>query len=143
MGVNSLGINFAFTQFYPIKHKATLINSFLVNCMCLLLSTPSILHLLSLLFRGNLELTGFRLFIRRFEEGHFMKKAMDYGVLVFGYLFFVIASVLTLGIHVLLWRRKLKAGAAIIISEETRDTSQLYVEWNKLLRMIDSECFVC
>lgn len=111
--------------------------------MCLLLSTPSILHLLSLLFRGNLELTGFRLFIRRFEEGHFMKKAMDYGALVFGYLFFVVASVFTLGIHVLLWRRKLKAGAAIIISEETRDTSQLYVEWNKLLRMIDAESFVC
>lgn len=111
--------------------------------MCLLLSTPSILHLLSLLFRGNLELTGFRLFIRRFEEGHFMKMAMDYGVLIFGYLFFVIVSVLTVGAHVLLWRRKLKAGATIIVSEETRDTSQLYVEWNKLLRMIDTEYFVC
>ena len=135
----SLGINIAFSQIYPIKQKATLLNSLMINSLTLLLTTPAILHLLSLLFRDNMYFTAAYHFLQQFEEGRYMKLAMEYGVLPIGYLFFIIVSVVTLGVCWLFWRRRMKVTPRIIHPHDSQEECKLYVEWNQLLRLVHVE----
>ena len=134
-GLHALGIQIITVPIYPLKKHATLINALLVNCMMTLLTTPSILYFLSILFRHSVLSSALHSFFLTFESGVHNQSLVRYGIYPFSFLFFSLASLFTVAIRSLLDRRKRKNK-----EEETdsftfvnlEEKSELFCQWNKL-----------
>ena len=135
VGISHLGINIGFISIASLKRKATLLNTLVVCSFALLLSAPSVIHFISLLFRNSVQFSSFFVLINSFEKGRTMSRAMQNSVLPLGYLALSGASILTLIIQWIIDKKKRKKYR----ERSSWDDSSLFIEWNQLKRFVNED----